>query len=83
MATYEFACDDCKNVFDVYQPADQEEEHTAHCPTCGKPARRVFTPTFFKFDFWYGQDDGLGAYCDTKKDRERVMREKNLERITD
>ena len=82
MAIYEFTCDECGKFFDVHQSIEIKGPHTAMC-ACGKEARRVFTPTGFRTDFHSGQDDGIGAYLDTKKDRERVMREKGLERIRD
>lgn len=79
---YSFICDHCDYVFEVQQSI-MDSNHKADCPDCMREARRVFLPIPFRFDFWFGQDDGLGAYVDTKKDRERIMREKDLERITD
>lgn len=76
MALYQFFCEDCGKQIELYK--SMKEEHKANCPDCGSPARRIFQPVPFKFGFKYGYDPGLGAYCDTQKDKEEIMRRKNL-----
>ena len=79
MPLYEYKCETCERNYEVFQKMDRK--HYYKCPECGKRARRVYAPTPFKFDFKYGWDAGLGKYVDTKKERETIMREKNLERV--
>lgn len=81
MILYEFKCTNCGYRFDEFQ--SHKQPHVSKCPRCSQMAKRVYTPVYFNFDFWYGWDEGLGEYCDTKSDRERYMREKKLERIRD
>lgn len=75
MPIYQFRCQGCGKVFDLFQK--MKDERKAFCE-CGQPAKQVFQATPFKFTFFYGWDHGLGAYCDTKKDKERTMKEKRL-----
>jgi putative FmdB family regulatory protein len=39
---YAFSCERC-GPFDVWRPLS-EATRRAHCPTCRKPGRRVYTP---------------------------------------
>ncbi|HTL89049.1 MAG TPA: zinc ribbon domain-containing protein [Leptolyngbya sp.] len=41
MPLYEFKCDPC-GVFDQWRSM-AESSHPAHCPTCQKPAMRLFS----------------------------------------
>lgn len=62
------------NFSDVYECA---------CPKCGKKGSRVWEAGTFTIDFKDGWDPGLGEYISTKRQRESVMREKNLQRVKD
>jgi putative FmdB family regulatory protein len=74
---YEYVCDK-HGVFEVWQ--GMNEPHRASCPRCHQEARRKFGVVPHKFDFRDGWDPGLGEYVDTKRDRERYVREKGLTR---
>ncbi|MDA1241439.1 MAG: zinc ribbon domain-containing protein, partial [Chloroflexi bacterium] len=43
MPNYDFRCDACTAEFEVSRPLSAARE-PAHCPACGEPARRVFSP---------------------------------------
>lgn len=72
---YDFVCDK-HGVFEVWQ--GMSEEHKAVCPRCQQEARRRFAPLTYSVDFRDGYDPGMGEYVNTKKDRERFLREKGL-----
>jgi len=42
MPTYEFRCDDCRDIFEERRKMDAAGD-PAHCPTCGRQARRVIS----------------------------------------
>jgi putative FmdB family regulatory protein len=73
---YEFACDECKNVFEKWQ--SMEEKHEASCPECKRKARRIYHPNAFRFDFNYGWDPGAGRYFDSARQRDNHLAEKGL-----
>jgi len=77
MNIYEFKCDKCRKTFEQFQEINAD--HAAECPRCGQPARRLYQATPHSFTFRAGWDEGLGEYVDTKKDRERIMREKGVD----
>ncbi|MFA4043272.1 MAG: hypothetical protein HZRFUVUK_000037 [Candidatus Fervidibacterota bacterium] len=58
MPVYEYACDACKQHFDVEHSA--EERPQIKCPVCGSPARKVFKPVpiIFKGSGWHVTDYG-------------------------
>lgn len=74
MKLFLYYCDNCHSEHEVFQK--EADGHT--CPECGSQCRRKYTPTPHKFTFFYGWDSALGAYCDTKKDKERIMREQRV-----
>ena len=75
---YEYVCDR-HGPFEVWQ--GMNESHVARCPRCQQEARRVFNTITHSVDFRPGWDAGLGEYVDTKRDRERFMRDKNLRKF--
>ena len=79
---YEFHCDnEACSVENVEEFMNFEDYHIISCPNCGKPMRRLFTSHAFVIDFKPGFDVGLGEYCDTKRQRENFVSEKNLRRV--
>ena len=83
MPIYEYRCTNSECDIEKFEEVQMmNDEHKAKCPECKRKADRVFTSTPFTFDFKYGWDAGLGEYANSKKDRERIMREKNLRRVS-
>lgn len=42
MPSYDYRCTACEQVFEVSRPMRSSDPEC--CPTCGAPAKRVFTP---------------------------------------
>jgi len=51
---------------------------THPCPECGEPANYVIGGVHFKFDFWYGEDQGAGKYFDSARQRDNFLAKKGL-----
>ena len=61
MPTYEYQCDSCKNVFDVFQSIKASPLRKAECPKCKKerPVRRLISTggaVIFKGSGFYQTD---------------------------
>ena len=56
MPTYEYACADCGNVFDIFQSFS--DDSLTECPECGGKLRKVFSPAgvVFKGSGFYRTD---------------------------
>ena len=76
MAIYQFRCDHCNREFEEEQPL--LDQHLKAPCQCGEQARRVWTPVHFSVAFRDGWDVGLGEYVDTKRQRDQLVRDKNL-----
>lgn len=76
MPIYEFECPKCGKRYEKLIGINGEKRHI--CPTCHKRANRVYSTFRTIVDFRDGWDVGLGEYVNTKKDRERMLREKGL-----
>jgi len=59
MAVYEYACPDCRNVFEEWLKISEATEN-APCPKCGSRAQRIISNTAFvlKGGGWYVSDYG-------------------------
>jgi putative FmdB family regulatory protein len=59
MPIYEYACRDCRNVFEKWLKLSETSEN-AHCPQCGSLAQRILSHTSFvlKGGGWYVTDYG-------------------------
>jgi putative FmdB family regulatory protein len=68
MPTYEYACQTCGNLLEVYQRFN--DEPLTVCPVCGGPLRKVFHPAgiLFKGSGFYATDSRT-ARDGAKKDR--------------
>ena len=84
MALYVFSCDNPKcDVGEEEIFMHMNEYHIPQCRKCGKEMRRIFKSVSFSFnfDFTPGYDTGLGEYCDTKRQRDNFVAQKNLRRV--
>lgn len=61
MPTYEYACTNCGNRFDVRQRFS--DDPISDCPKCGASVRRVLYPAgvIFKGSGWYATDSRKGS----------------------
>lgn len=76
MPAYDYRCDDCNcNYEETQRPNDP---HIKVCPSCGKPARRVYSLAGFSFTFKYGWDAGAGQGFDSKKQRDEHLARNGL-----
>jgi len=75
--TYEYQCDQCHRVFEVWQRITAEP--LARCETCGGPLRRLLSPAPFilKGEGWYVTDYPSEAR------KKALAAEKNGEKATD
>ena len=75
MPIYEYACPECRNVFEKWLKLSETTEN-APCPKCGGPARHIISHTAFvlKGGGWYVTDygyrkgaseDGMGSEAGT------------------
>jgi len=49
MVRYPFRCEDCQIDKDLEFHVIQRKLDPPHCPNCGKPMKRVFTPPAIRF----------------------------------
>ena len=79
MALFEYECD-CGRKKEVFSTAPRPPM----CE-CGKKMKRKWSggSLGIKFTFKSGWDEGLGMHIETKKQRDEILREKHLRRITD
>ena len=47
MPTYDYRCTGCDELFEISRPMGASGDEL--CPTCGSPAKRVFTPVGVAF----------------------------------
>lgn len=61
MARYDYRCSSCGNTFEVEH--GMTEHPQVSCPTCGKPAERVFSASGIKFEGsgFYNTDQRSGG----------------------
>jgi len=78
MPIFEYTCECGKH----YEELQNEASRHIGC-TCGKRANRVYSTFRTIVDFRDGWDAGMGAYVDTKRQRETLLREKGLSKAED
>lgn len=47
MPAYDYRCTECEHVFEVTRPMGAKGDE--HCPTCGAPGSRIFSPVGVAF----------------------------------
>jgi len=68
MPTYQYECRDCNMTFEAYNSINNRD--SAHCPTCGKTARRLLSPGagfLFKGSGFYITDYRSKDYVEKQK----------------
>lgn len=87
MPIYEFACDDCRQFFEVTKPMS-ESGTPENCRTCGRLAEKV--PSLTNIDktaagSWNQQsfNPGLGCWTESTKHAEQIAKSRGLEPIGD
>lgn len=66
---YQYICDDCKEIYNIIQKADDEHEHV--CPKCKIKCRRIFTvPSVKKNEGFYSDMLGKWVSSQTEFDEE-------------
>lgn len=77
---YEYYCEKCGKFVEEMQTL--AEKHNPVCE-CGEVMKQKYSNFRFKFDFWYGWDEGLGKYIDNSHQRSVEMDRLNVRRIKD
>lgn len=80
MPVYEYECGE-HGRYETFGP--MEECNKGKCPKCGKTGQRKFSPCHVYVDFTPGWDPAFAKVVHTKKERERLIREKGLVRYKD
>ena len=80
MPTYEYACTNCGNRFDVFQRI--EEDPLRICDVCGGTLRKVFHPAgiVFKGSGFYATDSRKPAPASSKPSADGEKAEKKSEK---
>lgn len=85
MPIYEYACDDCRQFFEVTKPMS-ESGTEEHCPRCAAVAAKV--PSLTNIDktaagSWNqaSYNPGLGCWTESTKHAEQIAKRRGLEPI--
>lgn len=78
MILYNFTCDRCGIMEEVYVDPEKIHETEQLCPTCAKKLRRKYSSPAIKVSFRAGHDPYTGMNFNSQAARERYMAENGI-----
>lgn len=78
MILYDFICERCGIMEEIYVEPEKISETEQLCPTCARKLRRKYSSPTIKVAFRAGHDPYTGMDFDSQRQRENYMAENGI-----